>query len=339
MAPGSRTRAEVREAFLFLPHGECLLVGQSLAPERAAMRRLALWLFIAGASVLVFGLAGGWWLATRTIRPIEDISATAVRISAGDLSHRINAADADSELGHLVRVLNSTFARLEDAFAQQRQFTADASHELRTPLAVIITEAQTCLAHERGPAEYRETIEACLTTAQQMRRLVESLLELARFDSNQQALKCEAFDLSQVARARVDLVRPLADRRGIKIDCDLKAMTCLGDPDRFGQVVTNLLINAIDYNREQGHIRVSVEVEGANALLKVEDTGEGIPAADLPHIFERFYRADKARSRVQGRTGLGLAICKAIVTAHRGTIDASSQSGRGTTLVVRLPIP
>src|SRR5205823_4097475 len=146
-------------------------------------------------------------------------------------------------------VLNSTFARLEAAFAQQKQFTADAAHELRTPLAVIISEAQTTLARERNASEYRETVEACLETAQQMRRLTESLLELARFDAGQETMQRSSFDLAETARTCVNLIRPLAALKNIQIHCELATATVKGDPDRLRQVITNLLSNAVQYNK------------------------------------------------------------------------------------------
>lgn len=335
----TRTRNADREAYHFTEFGDCILAGCSLAQYASTMRRFTGLLFAAGGFVLAFGLGGAWWLAGRAIRPIDQISAAASRISAGNLSERIDVAEADNELGRLADVLNSTFARLEAAFAQQRQFTADASHELRTPLAVIISETQTALARERNASEYRETVESCLNTAQQMRRLVESLLELARFDAGQAAMKREPFDLSQVARDCVKLVQPLCERRGIQIDCDLPAVQCVGDAGRINQVVTNLLTNAIEFNQDQGQVRISTGSDHAGILLKVTDTGQGIPADDLPHIFERFYRVDKSRSSLRGRTGLGLAICKTIVAAHDGTIEVSNQPGRGAAFTVRLPFP
>jgi heavy metal sensor kinase len=338
MAPIARARGELRELFRFGPLGDCILVGRSIVPELAAMRQLAVSLFAAGAGVLLFGLAGGWWLASRTIRPIEDISATAVKISAGDLSQRINAADTESELGRLAGVLNSTFARLEAAFAHQARFTSDASHELRTPVAVIISQTQTALARERSGPEYREALEACQRAAQRMRKLTESLLELARLDAGQETIKRERFDLARAAREGVELVRPLAAERGIEIHCDLAAVECPGDAERIGQVVTNLMTNAIHFNRDRGEVRVSARAENGAALLTVADTGEGIPVEDLPHVFERFYRVDKSRSRIQGRTGLGLAICKAMVDAHGGVIEVSSQSGVGSVFTVKLPL-
>ncbi len=333
-----RTRGELREAFRFLPFGDCLLVGRSIGPDLAAMRRLALWLVAAGAGVLALGLAGGWWVATRAIRPIEDISGTAVKIAAGDFSQRINAADTDSELGYLAGVLNSTFARLEAAFAHQARFTSDASHELRTPVSVILSQTQTALSRERTVAEYREALEACQRAAQRMRKLTESLLELARLDAGQEPMKREPFDLSRVARECVELVRPLATERRVEIHCDLPMLECRGDAERIAQVATNLLTNAIQFNRDRGEVRISARAENGAAILTVADTGEGIPAEDVPHIFERFYRADKSRAHTQGRAGLGLAICKAIVDAHSGTIEVASQPGAGSTFCVKLPL-
>jgi signal transduction histidine kinase len=171
-----------------------------------------------------------------------------------------------------------------------------------------------------------------------MRRLTESLLELARFDAGQETMKREPFDLSQVARESVELVRPLAERRGITTDADLLAVECLGDADRISRVVTNLLTSAIEFSRDQGRPQVYVDANPSSALLRVADIGEGIPAEDLPHIFERFYRTDKPWSRVQGRNGLGLVICKAIVDAHGGSIAVSSQVGVGSIFTVTLPL-
>jgi len=332
----TRTRDTYREAFHFTEMGDCVLAGRSIAADLVAMRRFTWWLLAAGGTVLALGLAGGWRLATRAIRPVEEISAAASRISAGNLAERIKTVDPDNEIGRLAGVLNSTFARLEGAFAQQKQFTADASHELRTPLAVIISEAQTALARERSAAEYRETVQVCLDTAQQIRRLTESLLQLARWDAGQEAIQHSPVNLADRTRACLELIRPLADERGIRILCDLAPGQALGDADPLDQIIINLLTNAIQYNKLHGEIRVATRAENGAAILTVADTGQGIAGEDLPHIFKRFYRADK--SRAQGRTGLGLAISKAIVDAHGGSIEVSSQSGAGTTFTVRLPL-
>ncbi|MDB6022439.1 MAG: hypothetical protein JWQ04_2296, partial [Pedosphaera sp.] len=177
-----------RERSVTTPPGEILVVGRSMAGDLAELQKFGWSLAGFGAVVLLLGLAGGWRLATRAIRPIEDISATAVKIAAGDLAQRINIEDTDNELGRLAGVLNSTFARLETSFAQQAQFTADAAHELRTPVTVILAQTQTSLKRERNSAEYRDTVEACQRAAQRMRRLLELLLELARLDAGQEPM-------------------------------------------------------------------------------------------------------------------------------------------------------
>lgn len=334
----TRMRGACRESFYFTGLGDCVLAGRSIARDLEGQRRFGWWLFGAGFGILSLGLGGGWWLTNRAIRPVDEISTAATRISAGNLAERINGADVDNELGRLAGVLNSTFARLDAAFAQQQQFTADASHELRTPLTVIISEAQTALARERSAAEYRETVEACLDAAQQMRRLTESLLELARFDAGREQIVREPVDLAEEARLCIKRLQPLAATREIQVHSDLASAQTLGDPTRLGQVIANLLSNAIHYNKDRGEVRVATRLERNQAVISVSDTGQGIAAEDLPRVFERFYRADKSRARPEGRNGLGLAIAKAIVDAHGGSIEVSSEPGVGSTFTVRLPV-
>ena len=335
----TRMRGTLRELFRYTPPGECLLVGKDIGRELSDLRRFAGLLLGAGGAVLSFGLAGGWWLSTRAIRPIKDISATASKIWSGDLSQRIPAADTDNELGQLASVLNSTFTRLETAFEQQARFTADAAHELRTPVSVMLTQTQSALTRDRPPAEYRETVEACQRAAQRMRRLIESLLELARLDAQQEPMKRDRFDLAHTTAECLELVRPLAAERSITIRAELPATECRGDADRLALAITNLLTNAIHYNKDGGEIRISAARDQGAAILRVADTGQGISAEDLPHIFERFWRADPSRSRANGRTGLGLAIAKSIVDAHGGSIEVASELDNGSTFTLRLPGP
>ena len=338
------THGDLREAsFLLSPFAPpfvdeitWIVVGRSIAAELKDLRFVALTLTAVGGGVLLLGLAGGWWIASRAMRPIQDISATAVKISAGDLSQRISNAETESELGQLAGVLNATFARLDAAFAQQQQFTSDAAHELRTPVSVMLTQTQGTLNRERTAAEYRETLEACQRAAQRMRRLIESLLALARLDAGQEAMKRLQFDLSKTVVDCVESLQPLADERAVKIQCALAATECVGDPERLAQVVTNLLSNAIQHNQPGGEVRVKLEALDGVAQLTVADTGPGISAEDLPRVFERFYRADKSRST--SGNGLGLSISKAIVEAHGGTIEVASEAGAGAMFTVRLPI-
>jgi two-component system, OmpR family, sensor kinase len=335
--PAAQMRGTMREIFHHTPPGDCILVGTDIASDLAEMRQLAWLLLGAGGGVLLLGLAGGWWLSSRAIRPIQDISATAATISTGHLAQRIPIADTDNELGQLAGVLNSTFARLDAAFQQQARFTSDAAHELRTPVSVMLTQTQSALARERSGPEYRQSLEVCQRAAQRMRRLIESLLELARLDVGQETMKRERVDLARCAGECVELLRPIAAERRITLHSDLPDAECLGDPDRIAQVVTNLLTNAIHYNRDGGEVRISLQQQNGTAIFVVADTGYGIGAEDLPHVFERFWRADPSRTSANGRTGLGLAITKSILDAHGGSIEVASEPGKGSTFIVRLP--
>ena len=332
-----QTRGAFRELFQATRRGEKILVGRSIAPELKELQRKALKLTGVGGIILFFGLAGGGWLVARAIKPINEISATAVKISAGDLSQRINVDEAESELGQLAAVLNSTFARLEAAFAQQKQFASDAAHELRTPVSVVLTQTQTALARERDAASYKQTVEACQRAAQRMRKLIESLLELARFDAGQEGLKRMRFDFGKTISDSIELVQTLAAERGVKIISEITPWEITGDAERLAQVVTNLLTNAIQYNQPGGEVRVSMASPNGLAVLEIADTGQGMAPEDLPRVFERFYRADQSRTGA-GNAGLGLSICKAIVEAHGGTIEVASVINDGTTFTVRLPL-
>ena len=336
--PPAFTEDNFREIWDTTPSGETIHVGCSIASEMKELDRAALNLIAIGSLILLVGLAGGRWFVSRALRPVENISAAAVKISAGDLSQRINIAEAESELGKLAAVLNSTFARLESAFAQQKQFASDAAHELRTPVAVILTQTQTALNRERDAVSYKQTVEACQRAAQRMRKLIKSLLELARLDAGQEKLKRLQFDFSKTVEDCVELIRPIAEERRVKIISELEPLEISGDSERLAQVVTNLLANAIQYNRDGGEVRVKLKIKNGFAALKVADNGAGIPAEDLPHVFKRFYRGDKSRTG-SGNAGLGLAISKAIVEAHGGTIEVSSKEDAGATFRVKLPLP
>jgi two-component system, OmpR family, sensor kinase len=336
-APVLRTRAEFREFYVTLPPGETILVGRSIASELQNLQHVAWRLMMTGVVILLFGLAGGWWLATRAIRPIADISTAATKIALGDLSQRIVAEETDSELGQLALVLNSTFERLESVFAQQRQFTSDAAHELRTPVTVVLTQIQTALNRERTTLEYQQTLQACERAAQRMRRLLDSLLELTRLDAGQKSPSQTSFDLSQLAHDVVDMLHPLLIAKNITIQVDFSPVWCRGNSEQMTQVISNLLSNALQHNPENGEVRVTTRTEEKMGILSVRDTGPGIPEEHLPHIFKRFYRVDSARSASAGGTGLGLAISQSIAEVHGGSIIVTSQIGQGTMFTLRIP--
>jgi heavy metal sensor kinase len=333
-----RTRAEhQREAFLFAAPADCVLVGRSIKNEEALMLAHAVLLAGSGAVLLILGLLGGAWLVSRALKPVEDISTTASQIAAGDLSQRIPAVTTGNELGQLVRVLNSTFAQLDAAFSQQARFTADAAHELRTPVTVLLSETQSSLARERSASEYRESLETCQRVAQRMRRLIERLLDLARIEVGRGALQCRKCDLAVIAAECLGEVSSLARDHNVSTNSDLSLAPCHGDPERLAQVITNLLANAIQNTRAGGSIRISTSGNGETVSLVVADTGRGIEPEDLPHVFERFFRADKARESSAGHAGLGLSIAKAIVAAHGGSIEVESEVRQGATFSVVLP--
>lgn len=333
--PVFRTRGTFRECYHDTPTGECLLVGRDIRWDLAEIRRFGWLLAGAGGTVLLLGLAGGWWIASRALQPIGDISSAAAGISAGDLSMRIHTADTESELGLLARDLNHTFAELQGAFERQARFTADASHELRTPVAVVLAQTQSALTRERPACEYREYLEACQRAADRMRSIIEDLLTLARLDSTKPTT--EPCDLDRIVRETVELLGTVAADRDVRIILDLSPARCQGDSGQLARAVSNLIGNAIQYNRPGGNVRITLASGNDAVTLSVSDTGQGIPPEDLPHVFERFYRADKSRSSANGHSGLGLAITKAVIDAHCGTIQVVSDPGHGSTFTVNLP--
>jgi signal transduction histidine kinase len=335
---GERTRGDLREAFTFTPPGECLLAGRSIAPELAALRDYATWLAVIAASVLAFGLAIGWWITSRAIRPIATITDTARRIATGDLSERIPVRSASSELGHLSTVLNDTFAQLEATFARQARFTTDAAHELRTPVAIILSQAQRVLTRERDPATYQRTLEACVSAARRLNQLTESMLTLATHDGDAMAIKHESCDLAVIARDTAAPLQPLAEERHIALKLDLSPALCLGDTLRLSQIILNLLSNAFDHTPDGGRIKLSTFTDSDHAIFTICDSGCGMAVEHLPHIFDRFYRADESRTRATGGVGLGLSICRAIADEHGATLAVTSMEGTGSTFTLRLPL-
>jgi two-component system OmpR family sensor kinase len=314
-----------------------VLVGRSISEDLAAEHRYGFLLCLAGTGVLAAGCLGGGWLSTHAIRPISSMTATAQSISAQNLTERIDLQDTATELGELASVLNGTFDRLQSAFEQQSRFTADASHELRTPLAVILAHTELALSRIRSPEEYRTALETCRRASTRMKSLIEGLLLLARFDSKRLVLETTEFELTQIILECVELLQPLCEPRHIRITTDLEKVRIRADRSRISQVVTNLLTNAIRYNRESGSVRVQTSCVGGEGLICVTDTGIGIASDELPHIFDRFYRVDKARSHSDGGSGLGLSICKTIVEAHGGSLVIKSEVQKGTQVEVHLP--
>ncbi|MBI3049387.1 MAG: HAMP domain-containing protein [Acidobacteria bacterium] len=336
-APATRTRDGRRELVVRGADDAIVLVGRDLADARRDVRAFAWTAAAGGVTALVLSLVGGWFLVGRALAPVSRISQAAAAMAAGDLTARIAVERTENELEQVALALNQAFDRLHLALENERRFTADASHELRTPLATISAEIEWALARERSGEEYRRCLETAKRAADRMRRVVERLLTLARADSAAMSLQRAAVGLAPVVGDALAIVRPLAEQKHVTIEMRLDAATVVGDRDRLTDLVTNLFSNAIQYNRDGGQVSVEVWPEGNDACLRVRDTGTGIAADDLPRIFERFYRADRARSAHAGGAGLGLAIAKWIVEAHGGRIACQSTAGQGTEVLVRLP--
>ncbi|MBI3695931.1 MAG: HAMP domain-containing protein [Acidobacteria bacterium] len=294
-------------------------------------------LFLAPALLAVASL-GGYWLSGRALNPVDAITRAARSINAQSLSHRLEIPKTGDELQRLSETLNEMLDRLEDSFHRVTRFTADASHELRTPVALIRTTSELALRRTRSAEEYETALRQVLSESERTSALIENLLTLARPDSGSESLDKRPLDLLQLLRETASQGETLALGRGIRFafEADSAPLIILGDGPAVRRLILILLDNAVKYTPEGGEVALRAAGDQGFVRIEVRDTGVGIAQTDLPHIFERFYRADAARSRQSGGAGLGLAIAKWIVEQHGGHIEAESELGRGSTFRVRL---
>ncbi len=289
--------------------------------------------------MLLMASAGGYWMSGRALLPMEQITRTAEDISARNLSRRLPTDGPGDELDRLSTTLNRMFARLEEAFLRMSRFTADASHELRTPVAIIRTTAELSLSKPRGVAEYVGALERVQRESERTTGLLDNLMTLARGDSDDGGIELQALDLASLVRETCSEVRVLADASRLRMETALpESCWIAGDSAALRRPLLILLDNAIKYTPAGGRIAVSLVQEHGHATLSVEDTGIGIGPDDLPHIFERFYRASTDRSRSTGGVGLGLSIARWIITRHAGEISVESTPGKGSVFHVRFPL-
>jgi len=316
-----------------------LQLARSLEDVETTLQRLLALILATIPLTLLVAAGGGLFLAGRALAPVDRITQAAAQIGAGDLSHRLEVSRSRDELGRLGVTLNDMIARLEEAFARQRRFAADASHELRTPLAVIRSQADVTLSRPRSEHEYREALEDIAAAADRMGLLIGDLLTLARADAGDARLTLTPEPFGEFAAGVVEQLQPLAlERRvGLLWLGDEPGPIVQGDRMRLTQLTLNLVDNALK-NAPEGVVRVSVRQEGESAVFEVSDNGIGIASEHLPHIFDRFYRIDEARSRREGGVGLGLSICDWIARAHGGSIHVESEPGLGSTFTVTLPL-
>jgi heavy metal sensor kinase len=318
-----------------------LQVGASATSLTETLRTAAIALFGVAPLLLLLGAGGSYWLARRALRPVMRLTRSAQEIEARDLHHRVPVPQARDEIQTLALTLNGMIARLECAFDQQRRFVADASHELRTPVAAIQSLTDVALAQPGSAEDTAETLRAVNSEAQRLGALISELLALARADEGKIHLERAPVRLDLLATDVAGVMEPLATERAVTLTLHLTPATVLGDDARLIQMLLNLVDNAVRYTPAGGQVDIAVETQGQQTYAIVRDTGHGIAPQHLPHIFERFYRADVARTRSEsggeGGSGLGLAIVEWVVGAHGGSIAVESQPEQGTTVTVSLP--
>jgi heavy metal sensor kinase len=310
----------------------------SLDSVAADLWRLRRTVYLSLGLLLLIAGAGGLALATRSMAPLGWMAVQAREITGSSLHRRLEIGSAAEELSLLAASFNDLLARLDQSFETMRRFVADASHELRTPLAVIHGEADVALAKDRTASEYRDSLAVILDESRRLSRLVDDLLNLARADAGHVKLNTAELYLDDLVAECCRSIEPMAAARGLALECRCpEDVSFNGDEELLRRMILNLLDNAVRYTPSGGRIAVALEIENAGLLLSVSDTGAGIPPESAPHVFERFYRADKARSRHEGGFGLGLSIVKWIAEAHHGSAGMTSRSGAGSIFFVRLP--
>jgi heavy metal sensor kinase len=314
-----------------------VVVATSLEETNRSIGRLAVLLLAAVPVALAAAAAGGWWLARAALRPVARMTKAASEIGAGTLDERIDVPAAADELQRLASTLNAMLERLQAAVEQKRRFVGDASHELRSPLAVMRTELDVTLTDPSLPPAAREALASVDEEVTRMSRLVDDLLVLARIDEGGLPLLLGRIDLREVAENAVSSMRVLAGARGIELSLEGSPAPTEADAARIEQVIVNLVGNAVKFTGLSGKVGVEVWSDEGGVGLTVRDTGPGIAPDLLPTIFDRFVRADPARSRAEGGSGLGLAICHEIVHAHGGRIWVESEPGRGSAFSFRIP--
>jgi heavy metal sensor kinase len=315
-----------------------LQIGLSLEDIEKTMRALLKVMLVLAPAMLLLASGGGLFLANRALSPIDKITRAAQQISAEDFNRRIDLRGPDDEMRRLAYTFDDMIARLQSAFEQQRRFTADASHELRTPLTAMIGQIDVALDRPRDADSYRNTLAAVREQAQRLARMANDLLYLARSDIQPKTNAHELIDLAQLIPAIMAQVEPLAQARDqeLRLICG-ETLPIRGNEDDLIRLFLNLLDNAIRYSPRGAQIVVRCEQRNSQLAISVADTGPGIAPEHLPHLFERFFRVNRGRSRAQGGSGLGLAIAQTIVSAHGGRLTVESKLGQGSTFTALLP--
>jgi heavy metal sensor kinase len=305
--------------------------------DHRELARLLAGIALAAPPTLGLAVLVGLFLAGRALQPMEAVTRTARELSAGDLSRRIALPGPNDEIKLLADTFDAMLDRLEASFRSQQSFVTDASHELRTPLTILQGHADLVLSDDEADLpQCRRALEVVSAEVRRLSRVVSSLLTLARADAGSLAVSSEPVDLANLCEEVVGQLLSLAGSRTLAYEGP-RELVVVGDPDWLRQLLLNLVENALHHTPPDGSIRITGERRGDETRVEVRDNGCGIPPADLPHVFDRFYRVDKARSRSRGGAGLGLSIARWIVERHGGTMDLESEPGVGTTAAVTLP--
>ncbi|HWO00546.1 MAG TPA: ATP-binding protein [Blastocatellia bacterium] len=313
--------------------------GAPLKQSESVLHGLLLTFAVGLPLVVAVAIAGGYVVMRRALAPVGEITRTAEQITSRNLSERLPEAQTGDELEALSIALNRMIARIEHSFRHVNRFSADASHELRTPLTVLRGELEGIAQRPDLPLDLRETIGSTLEETERLSKIVESLLAISRLDAGEALMTRERFDLNELVTDTADQMRLLAEDKQIALKCAASGpVEVEGDQGRVKQIVVNLVDNAIKYTPEGGKVEISVGALNGSAVLEVADSGVGIPSEAIAHVFERFYRVDKARSRQMGGAGLGLSIVKSICTAHQGRVRVESADGKGSRFTVELPL-
>jgi heavy metal sensor kinase len=316
-----------------------IVAAEPLAKFEDAMVEFSAILWISMPVVLALATLGGYWLSSRALHPVEELIAGARAISARDLSRRLAVPPANDELRRLAETLNGMIGRVEASVQQMRRFTADASHELRAPITLIRTAAEFSLLRERDREELVDSMRKILREAKRTSVLVDDLLSLARADSGQNQVALYPIRLAPLLHDVASQAVDLAAAKNIAVTTAAAAgdVVINGDELSIRRLLLILVDNAIKYTPSGGRLDLETAVTGDRVVITVADTGPGIAPEDLPHIFERFWRADKARSRDSGGTGLGLSIARDIAASHNATLTVTSELGSGSRFILTLP--
>lgn len=314
-----------------------VVVLKDTRPRDARLAELAGFLALTALGACAAAIAGGVVLSRWVLGPIRRMAAEAEALTPEDASRRLHPDGVVAELASLARTLNSALGRLGDALDREKRFASHASHELRTPLAALRASVDLLLRRDRSAPEYRDGLARQRRILERMSRMTESLLVLARADGAGATLDRAPVDVADTVRRVCSELEPLAAEGGVALDCDAAdPAPVTGDATYLAALVVNLVSNAVKFTPAKGHVRAAVRREGAETVVEVSDTGRGIAPEHLPHVFERFFRANDGADRREG-AGLGLAIADWIARAHGGRIDVRSTVGVGSTFTVRLP--